>query len=122
MFRIFSAGTAALRGQIRNPKLEIRNKHQIQMTNLQNPTQSARPRRLGFEDLLLCSLEFVSDFGFRISDFARHSSQTGGVQQRKMWVKTRLGRVTGVLPKRPQFDTNMLCKTPHKKWSRKVPT
>src|SRR5436309_9694708 len=36
------------------------------MTNLQTPTQSARPRRLGFEDLLLCSLEFVSDFGFRI--------------------------------------------------------
>src|SRR6059036_1264400 len=71
-------GERVARSRARNPKLEIRNKHQIQMTNLQNPTQSARPRRLGFEDLLLCSLEFVSDFGFRISDFARHSCQTGG--------------------------------------------
>src|SRR2546425_6565853 len=91
MSHIFSAGH---RYPARtNPKSETRYPKQAPNLN-DKPSksdQSARPRRLGFEDLLLCSLEFVSDFGFRISDFARHSCQTGGVQQRKMWVKTRLG-------------------------------
>src|SRR5947209_835265 len=69
-----------------NPKSEIRNPKQAPNSNdkFSKPDQAARPRRLGFEDLLLCSLEFVSDFGFRISDFARRSCQTGGVQQTKM--------------------------------------
>src|SRR5437667_12813972 len=89
MSHIFSAGH---RYPARtNPKSETRNPKQAPNSNdkLSKPDQSARPRRLGFEDLLLCLLEFVSDFEFRISDFGRHSSQTGGVQQRKMWVRTR---------------------------------
>src|SRR5205809_5816820 len=51
-----------------NPKSETRNPKQAPNSNdkFSKPDQSARPRRLGFEDLLLCSLEFVSDFGFRI--------------------------------------------------------
>ena len=36
--KLRATGIAALRRQIRNPKLEIRNKHEIQMTNSQNPT------------------------------------------------------------------------------------
>ena len=71
MSHMFSAGlnTAALRGQIRNPKLEIRNKHQIQMRNSQNPPN--RPTRRSLV-LRTCSLinwnSFpVSDFGFQIS-------------------------------------------------------
>src|SRR5213593_381090 len=54
-----------------NPKSETRNPKQAPNSNdkFSKSDQSARPRRLGFRDLLLCSLEFVSDFGFRISDF-----------------------------------------------------
>src|SRR5213592_2323891 len=73
-----------------NPKSETRNPKQAPNSNdkFSKPDQSARRRRLGFEALLLCLLEFVSDFGFRISDFGRHSCRTGGVQHRKMSVKT----------------------------------
>src|SRR5438128_11075150 len=51
-----------------NPKLEIRNKHQIQMTNSQNTTN--QPARGGLV-LRTCSfvhwnLFRISDFGFRI--------------------------------------------------------
>src|SRR5436309_12694630 len=56
--------TTALRGQIRNPKLEIRNKHQIQMTNPQNPTN--QPARGG---LVLRTCSFVDWNLFRISSF-----------------------------------------------------
>src|SRR5438876_8353966 len=69
MSHIFSAGH---RYPARtNPKSETRNPKQAPNSNDKSskPDQSARPRRLGFADLLLCSLEFVSDFGFRISDF-----------------------------------------------------
>src|SRR5439155_1275509 len=54
-----------------NAKSEIRNPKQAPNPNerFSKPNQSAHRGRLGFEDLLLCSLEFVSDFGFRISDF-----------------------------------------------------
>src|SRR5438093_257897 len=50
-----------------NPKSETRNPKQAANSNdkFSKRDRSARPRRLGFEDLLLCSLEFVSDFGFR---------------------------------------------------------
>src|SRR5881296_1042326 len=84
MSHIFSAGH---RYPARtNPKSETRNPKQAPNSNDKSskPDQSARPRRLGFEDLLLCSLEFVSDFGFRISDFARHSCQN----RRLLRVKT----------------------------------
>src|SRR5438552_19190121 len=66
MSRIFLAGPART-----NPKSEIRNPKRAPNPNekFSKPDQSARPRRLGFADLFLCSLEFVSDFGFRISDF-----------------------------------------------------
>src|SRR5437867_13408056 len=95
MSHIFSAGH---RCPVRtNPKSETRNPKQARNSNdkFSNP-ESARPRRLGFEDLLLYSLEFVSDFGFRISDFARHSCQTGGGQQRKIKTRFPHGERAGV--------------------------
>src|SRR5438552_17060700 len=71
MSRIFLAGHRCPART--NPKSEIRNPKQALNSNekFSKPDQSARPRRLGFGDLLLCSLEFVSDFRFRFSDFAR---------------------------------------------------
>src|SRR5437762_11479312 len=71
MSHIFSAGHRCPAKT--NPKSETRNPKRALNSNekFSKPDQSARPRRLGFADLLLCSLEFVSDFGFRISDFAR---------------------------------------------------
>src|SRR5438034_11654693 len=75
---------------MRNPKSEIRNKHQIQMRNSQNPTN--QPTGGGLV-LRTCSFAHwnlfrISDFGFQISDLARHCFQSGGVQQKKMWVRT----------------------------------
>src|SRR5437762_11762 len=69
MSHIFSAGHRCPAKT--NPKSETRNPKRALNSNekFSKPDQSARPRRLGFADLLLCSLEFVSDFGFRISDF-----------------------------------------------------
>src|SRR5947209_4315694 len=97
MSHIFSAGHRCPAKT--NPKSETRNPKQARNSNdkFSKPDQLARLRRLAFEDLLLCSLKFVSDFGFRISDFARHSCQTGGVHQAEMWVKTSsaMGRGPG---------------------------
>src|SRR5437667_2255759 len=69
MAHIFSAGHRCPART--NPKSETRNPKQAPNSNdkFSKPDQLARPRLLGFADLLLCSLEFVSDFGFRISDF-----------------------------------------------------
>src|SRR5947208_3093155 len=69
MSRIFLAGHRCPAST--NPKSEIRNPKQPPNPNekFSKPTQSARPQRLGFADLLLCSLECVADFGFRISHF-----------------------------------------------------
>ena len=61
MSHIFSAGDRCLRGQIENPKLEIRNKPQIQMTNSQNPTNQPACDGVVFEDLLLCSLRGIGE-------------------------------------------------------------
>src|SRR5439155_12286067 len=57
-----AARTAALKGQIRNPKLEIRNKQQIQMTNSRSPID--QPARRG---LVLRTCSFVHWNLFRIS-------------------------------------------------------
>src|SRR5881409_2771156 len=48
-----------------NPKSETRNPKQAPNSNdkFSKPDQLARTRWRGFKDLLLCPLEFVSDFG-----------------------------------------------------------
>src|SRR5207249_1051209 len=93
MSHIFSAGHRC-RART-NPKSETRNPKQALNSNDESskPDESARPRRLGFEDLLLCSLEFVSDFGFRISDFGFRTlsaipAKPAVSSRGKMWVKT----------------------------------
>ena len=52
--------------EIRNPKSEIRNKSEIQNPNVQNP----RGRLV--LDIRILDFGFVSDFGFRVSDFGMH--------------------------------------------------
>src|SRR2546422_7276181 len=68
MSHIFSAGHRCPART--NPESETRNPKQAPNSNdkFSKPDQSARPRRLGFEDLLLLLIGIC--FGFRISDFA----------------------------------------------------
>src|SRR5438876_6726594 len=69
MSHVFSAGHRCPAKT--NPKSETRNPKQAANSNekFSKPDQSARPAAAWFQDLLLCPLEFVSDFGFRISHF-----------------------------------------------------
>jgi len=55
------------RGEIRNPKSEIRIKVEIQTRNDPNLREEF-PVGAFVLDFLLAALEFVSDFGIRISD------------------------------------------------------
>jgi hypothetical protein len=58
--------------EIRNPKHEIRNKSKTRKKK--NPKREAAPvvqRRLPFLSFGFRSFGFVSDFGFRASDFRR---------------------------------------------------
>src|SRR5437879_5795102 len=48
--------------QIRNPNIEIRNKSE---------TRNPKRRRVDFDGFELWTFEFVSDFGFRVSDLLR---------------------------------------------------
>jgi hypothetical protein len=57
--------------EIRNPKIEIRNKSEIQKANVQN---ALVPNLL---DISYLKFEFVSDFGFRVSDFWPSRRETG---------------------------------------------
>jgi hypothetical protein len=63
--------------QIRNPKHEIRNKSQFQISKALNTTDQSSLRstvaagvRVCVSDIRISDFEFVSDFGFRVSDFA----------------------------------------------------
>jgi hypothetical protein len=77
----FALVTCTIEGCYGNPKSEIRNPKQIQISNRQGskrpgprrsnriPRASTSLRRI-FEFIDFNLFEFVSDFGFRISDFS----------------------------------------------------
>src|SRR5438067_1329700 len=58
--------------QIRNPKLEIRNKPEIRNSKSEtNPKTSITEPRVFFWSFWISDFEFVSDFEIRVSDFPR---------------------------------------------------